>query len=68
MKINSNSQYHSSLAQIESFIEKGFKNLTMHETDQLQKLSIEVEKYENRKYPMPVHANLKDVSNEYAFF
>ena len=56
MKINTNSQYHTTLAQVEGYIEKGFKNLTKRETKQLQKLSAEVEEYESQKYPMPLRS------------
>lgn len=67
MKITTNSQYHSSLAQIEGFIEKGFKNLTKRETGELQKLSIAVEEYERQKYPMPLQTNLKEILEHYMF-
>ena len=67
MKITTNSQYHSSLAQIEGFIEKGFKNLTKRETGELQKLSIAVEEYERQKYPMPLQTNIKEILEHYMF-
>ena len=67
MKINTNSQYHATLAQIESYIEKGFKNLTKRETTALQKLSVEVEEYESQKYPMPLHTGIKEVLEHYMF-
>jgi antitoxin component HigA of HigAB toxin-antitoxin module len=54
MKIISNSQYHCALAKIETLIEKGFKKLNRTETEELEQLSIAVEKYENKKYPMPL--------------
>jgi hypothetical protein len=43
MKINTNSQYHTALAKIEGYIEKGFRKLTKPETEQLQRLSVAVE-------------------------
>ncbi len=67
MKINTNSQYHATLAQIESYIEKGFKNLTKRETTALQKLSVEVEEYESQKYPMPLQTGIKEVLEHYMF-
>ena len=67
MKINTNSQYHTALAKIESFIEKGFKNLTKGETEELQKLSVEVEEYEMQKYPMPLRAGIKEILEHYMF-
>lgn len=65
MKIGS--QYHLALAQVESYIEKGFKNLTKRETTELQKLSEAVEEYENQKYPMPLYAGIKDILEHYMF-
>lgn len=67
MKISTNSQYHTALAGIERFIEKGFKNLTKHETDELQKLSVVVEEYELRKYPMPLQPGIKEILEHYMF-
>lgn len=67
MKINTNSQYHTTLAQIEGYIEKGFKNLTKRETKELQKLSVEVEEYESQKYPMPLQTGIKEVLEDYMF-
>ncbi len=59
MKIETNSQYHSTLAKIETLIEKGFSKLTKSETVQLENLSKSVEKYESQKYPMPIHTSIK---------
>ncbi len=67
MKISTNSQYHSVLAKIESFIEKGFKHLTKRETEELQKLSVSVEEYEAQKYPMPLQAGVKEILEHYMF-
>ncbi len=36
MKIKSNNQYHTSLAKIESYIEKGFKKLNKTEPEDLK--------------------------------
>ena len=47
MKITSNSQYHTSLAKIESYIEKGFKKLNKTEPEDPKQLSIAVESYES---------------------
>ncbi len=65
MKITTNSQYYSTLAQIESFIEKGFKNLSKSETEQLQKFSVAVEEYETQKYPMPLHTGITEILEHY---
>jgi HTH-type transcriptional regulator / antitoxin HigA len=67
MKISSNSEYHSALAQIESYIEKGFKNLTKRETAELQKISVAVEEYERQKYPMPLQTNIREILEHYMF-
>lgn len=67
MKIETNSQYHTALAQIEVFIEKGFNKLTKSETAKLESLSKSVEDYEAKKYPMPLHADLVDVLEYYMF-
>ncbi|MDQ6812728.1 MAG: helix-turn-helix domain-containing protein [Bacteroidota bacterium] len=67
MKINTNSQYHTALAKIESFIEKKFENLTKPETEELRRLSISVEEYEAQKYPMPLQAGIKEILEHYMF-
>ncbi len=38
MKTTSNSQYHTALAEIETLIEKSFRNLTQKETGKLEHL------------------------------
>jgi len=67
MKIVTNSQYHKALAEIETFIEKGFSNLTKSETTQLEILSKNVEEYESQKYPMPIYTSIKDILEYYMF-
>ena len=67
MKIETNSQYHKALAAIETFIEKGFNNLTAAETTQLESLSKQVETFESQKYPMPVYTSIKDILEYYMF-
>ncbi|MBA2563357.1 MAG: helix-turn-helix domain-containing protein [Chitinophagaceae bacterium] len=67
MKISTNSQYHTALAKIESFVEKGFKNLAQRETEELQKLSVAVEEYEMQKYPMPVQVSIREILEHYMF-
>jgi len=67
MKLNSNSQYHSTLAQIERYIEKGFKNLTKRETMELQKLSAAVQEYEMQKYPMPLQTDIREILEHYMY-
>ena len=65
MKISTNSQYHSALAKIESYIEKGFDNLTESETNKLKTLSLSVEEYEMKKFQMPIYTSIKDVLEYY---
>lgn len=65
MKIASNSQYHSALAIIESFIEKGFADLTVKETNQLKQTSLAIEAFEKKKYPMPVTTTIASLVEGY---
>ena len=67
MKIVTNSQYHTALAQIETYIEKGFSKLTKSETIKLENLSKEIEEHESKKYPMPVYTSIKDMLEYYMF-
>lgn len=54
MRIMTDRQYQGALAKIETFIEKGFCNLTKKETEDLKDISLAVEMFEKKKYPMPV--------------
>jgi HTH-type transcriptional regulator/antitoxin HigA len=65
MKISANSQYHAALAKIETFIEKGFDKLTAAETNRLKSISLAVEEYEMKKFPMPIYTSIKDVLEYY---
>jgi HTH-type transcriptional regulator/antitoxin HigA len=56
--ILNNSSYHLALAKIESFIEKGFDQLSAGETAELEMLSSSVERYESQKYPMPLQSSI----------
>lgn len=67
MKIALNSQYHSALAEIETYIEKGFKKLSKTETERLKQLSLAVEKYEMEKYPMPLGTDIIKILEHYMF-
>ena len=67
MKIETNSQYHKTLAEIETLIEKGFSNLTKAETALLEKLSKNVEEFESLKYPMPIYTSITDMLEYYMF-
>jgi HTH-type transcriptional regulator / antitoxin HigA len=65
MNITTNSQYHETLARIETFIEKGFSNLTEKETEDLKEISLAVEAFEKKKYPMPVQTTIPDILEDY---
>jgi HTH-type transcriptional regulator/antitoxin HigA len=65
MKILANSGYHRALSQIETFIEKGVKNLSKSQTDDLEKLSKAVEEFESQRYPMPLHTSISEVLEYY---
>jgi len=60
-QIKSSSEYYSSLARIESLIEKGFDQLSINETSELSELSEKVEIYEIRKYPMPLNPSVVSI-------
>jgi HTH-type transcriptional regulator/antitoxin HigA len=55
------------LAEIETFIEKGFKKLNKSETEKLKQLSVAVERFENEKYPMPVETDIIKILEQYMF-
>ena len=59
--IISASQYHTALAKIERFIEKGFGNLSKEQTAELKNLSASVQAYEQTKYPMPLFISIADI-------
>lgn len=65
MNITSNSEYHTALAEIETFIEKGFGKLSKKETAKLEQISLAVEAYEKNKYPMPVATTIPALLEEY---
>lgn len=53
-KITNKQQYHSAMAEIEGYLQKGFSNLTSTEEDHLEELSKAVEAWELKEYPMPM--------------
>lgn len=67
MKIETNSQYHKAISDIETYIEKGFEKLSAAETKALESLSRDVEEYEHQKYPMPVYTSITDMLEYYMF-
>lgn len=67
MQIVNQSQYYGVVAKIETFVEKGFNNLNEKETDELKELSIAVEQYEEKMYPMPLQTTLPDLLTYYMY-
>ena len=60
-KINNKQQYHSAMAEIEGYLQKGFSNLTSAEEDHLEELSKAVETWELKEYPMPMQPSFPDI-------
>jgi antitoxin component HigA of HigAB toxin-antitoxin module len=60
-KINNKQQYYAAMAEIESYLQKGFSMLTSEEDDRLDALSKAVEAWELKEYPMPVQPSLPDI-------
>jgi HTH-type transcriptional regulator/antitoxin HigA len=63
MEITSKLEYYAAMAQIETFLKKGFDDLTQAEEDELDILSKAAEAWELNAYPMPVKPALKDILN-----
>jgi len=52
-QINNETEYKMALEYIEIYLQKGFDKLTEIETNELQQISILIEKYEAIYYPLP---------------
>jgi antitoxin component HigA of HigAB toxin-antitoxin module len=61
MAITNKQQYYSAMAEIESYLQKGFSNLTEKEEDHLEKLSKAVEVWEMKEFPMPMQPSFPDI-------
>src|SRR5215211_1010457 len=61
MAINNKQQYYSAMAEIESYLQKGFSNLSEKEETQLEKLSKAVEAWELKEFPMPMQPSFTDI-------
>jgi antitoxin component HigA of HigAB toxin-antitoxin module len=61
MAITNKQQYYSAMAEIESYLQKGFSNLTQKEEDHLEKLSKAVEVWEMKEFPMPMQPSFPDI-------
>jgi HTH-type transcriptional regulator/antitoxin HigA len=60
-KINNKQQYYSAMAEIESYLQKGFSNLTEKEDRHLDELSKAVEAWELKECPMPMQPSFPDI-------
>lgn len=60
-KITTRQQYHSAMADIEGYLQKGFSNLTTTEEDHLEELSRAVEAWELKEFPMPMQPSFPDI-------
>jgi HTH-type transcriptional regulator/antitoxin HigA len=60
-KINNKQQYYAAMAEIESYLQKGFSHLTTTEEDHLEELSKAVEAWELKEYPMPMQPSFPDI-------
>jgi hypothetical protein len=56
--IKTKKEYYSVMAQIETFLEKGFKNLSGSQNEELKDLSLRIEVFEKIHFPMPVQHDL----------
>jgi len=54
-QINTQEEYNLALAESETYLAKGFDNLTPEEDDQLSHLSEKVRMYESIHFPMPLN-------------
>jgi antitoxin component HigA of HigAB toxin-antitoxin module len=53
-QINTPGEYSAAVAEIETYLSKGFDNLTLVEEEALETLSKKVNEYELVHFPMPV--------------
>lgn len=60
-KIITKQQYYSAMAEIESYLQKGFSNLTETEENHLDELSRAVEVWELKEYPMPMQPSFQEI-------
>jgi len=60
-KINNKQQYYTAMAEIETYLQKGFSNLTTPEEDHLEELSKAVEAWELKEFPMPMQPSFPDI-------
>lgn len=63
--IKTKKEYYAVMAQIETFLEKGFANLTKSQNNELKQLSSRIEAFEKIHYPMPVQHDLTTLLSAY---
>jgi len=63
--LNSASQYHAAMAEMEELIEKGVDNLNDKELSRIDELSESVHEYESNKYPMPMANSISGILQGY---
>jgi antitoxin component HigA of HigAB toxin-antitoxin module len=63
IKIKNKQEYYSAMAEIESYLQKGFSNLSQKEEEHLEELSRSTEAWELSEFPMPLHPGLSDILN-----
>lgn len=61
LKIENKQQYYSAMAEIETYLQKGFSSLSKKEDQRLHELSVAVEAWEMVEYPMPVNPNFNEI-------
>jgi antitoxin component HigA of HigAB toxin-antitoxin module len=61
MKIENKQQYYAAMAEIETYLQRGFSHLSKKEDQRLHELSVAVESYEMLEYPMPVQPNFNEI-------
>jgi antitoxin component HigA of HigAB toxin-antitoxin module len=60
-KIENKQQYYTAMAEIESYLQKGFSDLTEKEDNRLDELSRAVEAWELKEYSMPMNPTFTDI-------
>lgn len=63
--IKTRRDYHLAMAEIETYLAKGFDHLTEEEDDHLEKISKSVSAYEKIHFPMPVKHDLTIILEAY---
>ena len=64
-RIKSRRDYHLAMAEIETYLAKGFDNLSAEEDNALGLLSKKVSEYEQIHFPMPVKHDLATILEAY---